>query len=61
VSLLGDRVRKLQAHFNQAGEDIRLAIVSVDKIEAHGDRIREVELERDHVVAAPALKLQAGE
>jgi hypothetical protein len=51
----------LQAHFNQAGEDIRLAIVSVDKIEAHGDRIREVELERDHVVAAAALKLQAGE
>ena len=63
VSLLGDRVRKLQAHFNQASEDIRLAIVSVDKIEAHGDRIREVELEReaDHVVAPPSLKLQVGE
>jgi DNA recombination protein RmuC len=63
VSLLGDRVRKLQAHFNQASEDIRLAIVSVDKIEAHGDRIREVELDTqaDHVVAAPTLKLQAGE
>jgi DNA recombination protein RmuC len=55
VSLLGDRVRKLQNHFNQASEDIRLAIVSVDKIEAHGDRIREVELETDaeNVVAAP--------
>ena len=63
VSLLGDRVRKLQNHFNQANEDIRLAIVSVDKIEAHGDRIQEVELETDaeHVVAAPTLKLQAGE
>ena len=63
VSLLGDRVRKLQNHFNQASEDIRLAIVSVDKIEAHGDRIREVELETDaeNVVAAPTLKLQAGE
>src|SRR5246127_5174137 len=63
VGLLGDRVRKLQTHFNQASEDIRLAIVSVDKIEAHGDRIREVELETDaeNVVAAPTLKLQAGE
>jgi DNA recombination protein RmuC len=63
VGLLGDRVRKLQAHFNQASEDIRLAIVSVDKIEAHGDRIREVKLEReaDDVVAPPSLKLQVGE
>ncbi|MBO0716194.1 MAG: DNA recombination protein RmuC, partial [Rhizobiales bacterium] len=63
VGLLGERVRKLQTHFSQATEDIRLAIVSVDKIEAHGARIREVELEReaDNVVAAPTLKLQAGE
>jgi len=63
VGLLGDRVRKLQTHFNQASEDIRLAIVSVDKIEAHGDRIQEVELETqaETVVAAPTLKLQAGE
>jgi DNA recombination protein RmuC len=63
VSLLGDRVRKLQAHFNQASEDIRLAIVSVDKIEAHGDRIREVELETqaEKIAAAPTLRLQAGE
>jgi DNA recombination protein RmuC len=63
VSLLGERVRKLQTHFHQASEDIRLAIVSVDKIEAHGDRIREVELETqaDNVVTAPTLKLQAGE
>ena len=63
VSLLGERVRKLQTHFNQAGEDIRLAIVSVDKIEAHGGRIQEVELETqaENVVTAPTLKLQAGE
>jgi DNA recombination protein RmuC len=62
VGLLGDRVRKLQAHFNQASEDIRLAIVSVAKIETHGDRIQEVELEAqaDDAVAPP-LKLQAGE
>ena len=63
VSLLGDRVRKLQTHFNQASEDIRLAIVSVDKIETHGSRIQEVELETQagNVVAAPPLKLRAGE
>ncbi len=63
VGLLGERVRKLQNHFNQASEDIRLAIVSITKIEAHGDRIQEVELEAQtgHAVAAPALKLQAGE
>jgi DNA recombination protein RmuC len=63
VGLLGERVRKLQTHFNQASEDIRLAIVSVDKIEAHGDRIQEVELETqaETVVAARTLKLQAGE
>jgi DNA recombination protein RmuC len=63
VGLLGERVRKLQNHFNQASEDIRLAIVSIGKIEAHGDRIQEVELEAQtgHAVAAPTLKLQAGE
>jgi len=63
VGLLGERVRKLQAHFNQASEDIRLAVVSVGKIEAHGDRIQEVELEAqaEHTVPQPALKLQAGE
>jgi len=62
VGLLGERVRKLQTHFNQASEDIRQAIVSVGKIEAHGERIQEVELQTDeHAIAAPALKLQAGE
>lgn len=63
VGLLGDRVRKLQAHFNQASEDIRMAVVSIGKIESHGDRIQQVELEAqaDGTVAAPALKLQAGE
>jgi DNA recombination protein RmuC len=41
---LGDRVRKLQTHFNQSSEDVRQAIVSVEKIEKRGERIREVEL-----------------
>ena len=44
VGLLGDRVRKLQTHFNQSNEDIRQAIISIDKIEAHGERIQQVEL-----------------
>jgi DNA recombination protein RmuC len=62
VGLLGERVRKLQAHFNQAGEDIRQAIVSVGKIEAHGERIAQVELRAESDPAiAPTLKLQAGE
>jgi DNA recombination protein RmuC len=62
VGLLGERVRKLQNHFNQANEDIRQAIVSIGKIEAHGDRIQEVELQGEaHASVAPALKLQAGE
>jgi DNA recombination protein RmuC len=63
VGLLGERVRKLQTHFNQASEDIRQAIVSVDKIEAHGERIQQVELraEAENTIAPPALTLQAGE
>jgi len=44
VGLLGDRVRKLQTHFNQANEDIRQSIISIDKIETHGERIQQVEL-----------------
>src|SRR6202044_1184829 len=41
VSLLGDRIRKLQTHFNQANEDIRQSIVSIDKIEPPGERLRQ--------------------
>ena len=44
VGLLGDRVRKLQTHFIQANEDIRQSIISIEKIEAHGERIQQVEL-----------------
>ena len=44
VGLLGDRVRKLQTHFNPANEDIRQSIISIEKIEAHGERIQQVEL-----------------
>jgi DNA recombination protein RmuC len=76
VGLLGDRVRKLQTHFNQATEDIRLSVVSIEKIESRGERITQVELQGEaqgelngitspaasNVIAAPmARKLEAGE
>jgi DNA recombination protein RmuC len=66
LSRLGDRVRKLQTHYNHANEDIRLAIVSMEKVERRGERIREVEFDSDeqpagNVIAAPVRKVQAGE
>jgi DNA recombination protein RmuC len=66
VSLLGDRVRKLQTHFNQSTEDIRLSIISIEKIEGRGERIQQVEFSGDpsansNVIAAPVPKLEAGE
>jgi DNA recombination protein RmuC len=66
VGLLGERIRKLQTHFNQSTEDIRLAVVSIGKIEAHGERVQQVELQADalassDVVVTPTLKLEAGE
>lgn len=65
IGLLGDRVRKLQAHFNQSSEDIRQSIISIEKIESRGERIREVEFNGDgavasNVIAAPLRKLEAG-
>jgi DNA recombination protein RmuC len=71
VGLLGDRVRKLQTHFNQSNEDIRQAIISIDKIEAHGERIQQVELgaqmpaqaasANSNVIPGGLRKLEAGE
>jgi DNA recombination protein RmuC len=69
VGLLGDRIRKLQTHFNQANEDIRQSIISIDKIETHGERIQQVELGAE-LSARPAAanglpgnvrRLEAGE
>ena len=67
VGLLGDRVRKLQTHFNQSNEDIRQALISIEKIEARGGRIQDVDVDTgaaaaSNVIAAPMLrKLEAGE
>ena len=45
VGRLRDRVRKLQQHFGQANEDIRQILISTEKIEKRGERIREVEFD----------------
>jgi DNA recombination protein RmuC len=42
---LHERVLKLQQHFGQANEDVRQILVSAEKIEKRGTRIREVEFE----------------
>jgi DNA recombination protein RmuC len=73
VGLLGDRVRKLQTHFNQSNEDIRQSIISIEKIEGRGERIQQVEFggveaigsqafSASNVIPAPLpRKLEAGE
>jgi DNA recombination protein RmuC len=66
LARLGDRVRKLQAHFGQANEDVRQILISAEKVEKRGSRIREVEFEQDaevttNVIAAPITpRVQAG-
>ena len=65
VRLLGDRLRKLQSHFNQSNEDICQALVSIEKIEKRTDRISQVEFggeepaEASNVIAAPVFKLES--
>jgi DNA recombination protein RmuC len=44
---LGDRVRKLQQHHSQSNEDMRQVLISVEKIEKRGERIRDVEFGDD--------------
>jgi DNA recombination protein RmuC len=66
VSLLGDRVRKLQIHFNQANEDVRQSLISVEKIEGRGERIQQVEFGGDatansNLIAGTVRTLEAGE
>lgn len=66
IGRLGDRVRKLQSHFNASNEDVRQMLVSIEKIEKRSDQIKQVEFEEDEApsparVTAPVFKLQAGE
>jgi len=44
---LQDRVFSLQKHFGQANEDVRQILVSAEKIEKRGARIRGVEFEEE--------------
>jgi DNA recombination protein RmuC len=64
---LQERVLKLQGHFGQANEDVRQILISAEKVEKRGGRIREVDFTEDapapsNVIAAPMRpKLQVGE
>ena len=56
-----DRVIKLQQHFGQANEDIRQILISAEKVEKRGTRIREVEFDEDegladNVIPAPIVR-----
>lgn len=44
VRLLGERVQKLQSHFNQADADIKNILVSTGKITSRAEKIERVEL-----------------
>ena len=68
IKRLQERVLRLQQHHGQAGEDLRQILISAEKVEKRGTRIREVEfdddtdLPADNVIPAPIpRKLQVGE
>jgi DNA recombination protein RmuC len=64
---LHERVLRLQQHFGQANEDIRQILISAEKVEKRGTRIREVEFDdtaesASNVIPAPIPRqLTAGE
>lgn len=56
-----ERVLKLQQHFGQANEDVRQILISAEKVEKRGARIREVEFDEDaatadNVIPAPMTR-----
>lgn len=55
VKLLDERTSKLQRHFDQAVEDVRLVRTSAERIANRGDRIREVEIENGAAGTTAAL------
>ncbi len=66
VGLLGERTRKLQQHFGQAGKDIDDILISAGKIEKRAARIEALEFDSDdrpaaEVIEAPIRRLEAGE
>ena len=67
VRRLHERVLKLQQHFGQANDDVRQILISAEKVEKRGTRIRDVEFDDDEEVASNVIpapigrKLSAGE
>ena len=57
---LRDRVNKLGTHFGQANEDIRQIIVSAEKLERRGARIREVEFDGEEEASAVVIPAPIG-
>ena len=47
IKRLQERVLRLQQHHGQAGEDMRQILISAEKVEKRGARIREVEFDED--------------
>jgi len=61
VTLLDDRVAKLQSHFNQSTEDIRKIRISTDKITSRADKIESLDVQEkekpsDNITAFPNAK-----
>jgi len=68
IERLRERVLKLERHFTQANEDVRQILISAEKVEKRGSRIRDVEFDgaegpvATNVIPAPLpRRLQAGE
>jgi DNA recombination protein RmuC len=66
VRRMSERVAKLGQHFGQVSEDVRQVLVSTQKIEQRGSRIKDVEFSDDlagaDIIPAPMVrKLEAGE
>jgi len=66
VRRMSERVAKLGQHFGQVGEDVRQVLVSTQKIEQRGSRIKDVEFSDEFagadIIPAPIVrKLEAGE
>ena len=67
IKRLQERVLRLQQHHNQSGEDLRQILISAEKVEKRGSRIREVEFDDEveqpagNVIPAPIQRKLVGE
>jgi DNA recombination protein RmuC len=66
VERLHDRVLNLQKHFGQANDDVRLILISAEKVDRRAARIREVEFEGEEpadavIIPAPLRRVQGRE